>query len=105
MGLPANILSGMSPLRTVLDPPARLRPPQNLLRRCCRAEDDALLVKLLEGIRKRDQAALSRFYDLTVSRGCSIGFALCAPKWPRKWSDVYMQAWRDAYRYEPRVAF
>lgn len=67
------------------------------------AEDDGALCKLLEGICARDQKALAAFYDLTVSRvyGIALRIVRVAEMAEEVVSDVYMQAWRDAARYDP----
>lgn len=102
-GLPANILGGMSPPRTASRSTRKASPATKPAAALPSGEDDALLVKLLEGIRKQDQAALSRFYDLTVSRVYSIAFRIVrvTEMAEEVVSDVYMQAWRDAHRYDP----
>ncbi|MBL8519053.1 MAG: sigma-70 family RNA polymerase sigma factor [Betaproteobacteria bacterium] len=66
-------------------------------------EDDAQLVQLLAGMVRRDQAALAAFYDLTVSRVYSIAYRIVrvTEMAEEVVSDVYLQAWRDAARYDP----
>ncbi|MEP7154623.1 MAG: sigma-70 family RNA polymerase sigma factor [Betaproteobacteria bacterium] len=66
------------------------------------AEDDAALVECLAGIRGRDQKALARLYDLTVSRVYAIALRIVrhADMAGEVVSDVYMQVWRDAHRYD-----
>lgn len=65
-------------------------------------EDDNLLRDCLAGIRDRDQAALTRLYDLTVSRvyGIALRILRSADLAEEAVSDVYMQVWRDVARYD-----
>ncbi|WP_395707765.1 RNA polymerase sigma factor, partial [Casimicrobium huifangae] len=65
-------------------------------------EDDSLLRTCLEGIRKREEAALARLYDLTVSRvyGVALRILRSADLAEEAVSDVYMQVWRDVARYD-----
>ena len=66
------------------------------------AEDDGLLRKCLDGICEQDQKALARFYDLTVSRVYSVALRIVRNDdiAEEVVSDVYMQIWRDAARYD-----
>jgi RNA polymerase sigma factor (sigma-70 family) len=66
------------------------------------AEDDASLRDYLGAISKNDQAALAHFYDLTVSRVYSIALRIVRHVHLAEEvvSDVYMQVWRDAHRYD-----
>lgn len=66
------------------------------------AEDDAVLCDYLNAISKHDQSALARFYDLTVSRIYSVALRIVRHVHLAEEvvSDVYMQVWRDAQRYD-----
>lgn len=66
------------------------------------AEDDGALRDCLDAICDRDQAGLARFYDLTVSRvyGVALRIVRHAELAEEVVSDVYMQVWRDARRYD-----
>jgi RNA polymerase sigma factor (sigma-70 family) len=66
------------------------------------AEDDAALRDYLSAISKHDQAALTCFYDLTVSRVYSVALRIVRHVHLAEEvvSDVYMQVWRDAQRYD-----
>lgn len=66
------------------------------------AEDDGVLRACLDGIVGQDQSALGRFYDLTVSRvyGVALRIVRHADLAEEAVSDVYMQVWRDAHRYD-----
>jgi RNA polymerase sigma factor (sigma-70 family) len=66
------------------------------------AEDDIALRDYLGAISKHDQAALARFYDLTVSRVYSVALRIVRHVHLAEEvvSDVYMQVWRDAQRYD-----
>lgn len=65
-------------------------------------EDDVVLCDCLAGIRRHDQSALGRFYDLTVGRvyGVAMRIVRHADLAEEVVSDVYMQVWRDANRYD-----
>ncbi len=65
-------------------------------------EDDGLLRACLDGIRDRDEAALARLYDLTLSRvyGVALRILRSAHLAEEAVSDVYMQVWRDVARYD-----
>ena len=65
-------------------------------------EDDGLLRACLDGIRNRDEAALARLYDLTLSRvyGVALRILRSADLAEEAVSDVYMQVWRDVARYD-----
>ncbi len=65
-------------------------------------DDDAALCKCLEGICAQRQAALGQFYDLTVGRvyGVALRIVRRAELAEEVVSDVYMQVWRDADRYD-----
>ena len=65
-------------------------------------DDNQSLLECLHGIGEHDQAALSRFYDLTVGRVYSIALRIVrhADMAEEVVSDVYMQVWRDANRYD-----
>jgi RNA polymerase sigma factor (sigma-70 family) len=66
------------------------------------ADDDAVLCDSLSAISKHDQSALARFYDLTVSRVYSVALRIVRHGHLAEEvvSDVYMQVWRDAQRYD-----
>ncbi len=65
-------------------------------------EDDEVLRDCLDGICEQDQSALGRFYDLTVSRvyGVALRIVRNDDMAEEVVSDVYMQVWRDAHRYD-----
>ena len=65
-------------------------------------EDDAALRACLEGIRRRDEPSLGRLYDLTVGRvyAVALRFMRHADLAEEVVSDVYLQVWRDAHRYD-----
>ena len=66
------------------------------------AEDNGLLRDCLVAICEQDQKALARFYDLTVSRvyGVALRIVRNDDLAEEVVSDVYMQVWRDAARYD-----
>jgi RNA polymerase sigma factor (sigma-70 family) len=66
------------------------------------AEDDAALRDYLSAISKHDQLALAHLYDLTVSRVYSVALRIVRHVHLAEEvvSDVYMQVWRDAQRYD-----
>ena len=66
------------------------------------ADDDAALRTCLDGICRQDQSALGQFYDLTVGRvyGVALRIVRRAEMAEEVVSDVYMQVWRDAHRYD-----
>ncbi len=106
--LPAFILGGMSTTRSVAKPGRKstrrtLAPDAGKMTSPLPSgEDDAVLFGFLQGMQKRDQAALSQFYDLTVSRVYAVAYRIVrvAEMAEEVVSDVYMQAWRDAHRYD-----
>ncbi|MEO8101753.1 MAG: sigma-70 family RNA polymerase sigma factor [Betaproteobacteria bacterium] len=65
-------------------------------------DDDRILRECLQGICRQDQSALGRFYDLTVGRvyGIALRIVRHADMAEEVVSDVYMQVWRDAHRYD-----
>ena len=65
-------------------------------------EDDRTLRECLQGIEKRDQSSLGRLYDLTVNRVYSVALRIArrSDLAEEVVSDVYLQVWRDAHRYE-----
>jgi RNA polymerase sigma factor (sigma-70 family) len=68
-------------------------------------EDDATLVALLGKIMAGSEIAeqaLARFYDATVNRVYGVAMRIVrTPEMAEEVvSDVYMQVWRDAYRYD-----
>jgi RNA polymerase sigma-70 factor, ECF subfamily len=66
------------------------------------SEQESALRALLAGIARSEQAALGEFYDTTVGR--VYGLALRITGRPdaaeEVASDVYLQVWRDAARYD-----
>ena len=66
------------------------------------ADDEQTLRDCMEAICRHDQAALARFYDLTVGRvyGVALRIVRHADLVEEVVSDVYMQIWRDAHRYD-----
>lgn len=66
-------------------------------------EDDHFLRAQVEALASADQAALGRLYDATVGR--VYGVALRIVRQPdlaeEVVSEVYLQAWREAGRYDP----
>jgi RNA polymerase sigma factor (sigma-70 family) len=79
---------------TVIKPARATEPPV--------AEDDTALRDYLGAISKHDQSALACFYDLTVSRVYSVALRIVRHVHLAEEvvSDVYMQVWRDAQRYD-----
>lgn len=69
----------------------------------CDAVLEAKLHGLLQGMVRRDEVALADFYDATV--GKAYGLALRITRQPEAAEevveDVYLQAWRDAARFDP----
>jgi RNA polymerase sigma factor (sigma-70 family) len=63
---------------------------------------DAVLCALVNDIAYDNQAALEKFYDATVSRvyGVAIRIVRTPELAEEVISDVYMQVWRDAARYD-----
>lgn len=65
-------------------------------------ENEQVLCKLLKNIAQGDQTALAELYDLTISR--VYGVALRVARQPEMAeevvSDVYMQVWHQAARYD-----
>lgn len=64
--------------------------------------DETFLRECLTGICGQDQVALGRFYDLTVGQvyGVAMRIVRREPLAEEVVSDVYMQVWRDAGRYD-----
>ncbi len=108
----AFILPGMKSDSSVRNPFARDRTPASVSVATKRArvvaapvlpaDDDTALCDCLEGIRAHRQAALGQFYDLTVGRvyGVALRIVRRAELAEEVVSDVYMQVWRDAARYD-----
>lgn len=104
----AFILGGMATTRSAAKPrPTRARSTASATRHAPApvvpsGEDNAALCALLARMRAREQAALSQFYDLTVSRVYAIAYRIVrvAETAEEVVADVYMQAWRDAARYD-----
>lgn len=106
------ILPGMNPNRPTSTAKARPAPSAKqvptptrklpLLEALPMAEDDSALRECLDGVCQQDQLALGRFYDLTVSRvyGVALRIVRRADLAEEVVSDVYVQVWRDAYRYD-----
>lgn len=106
------ILPGMNPNRPTSTAKARPAPTAKQVPSPTRklpalealptAEDDSALRECLDGICQQDQLALGRFYDLTVSRvyGVALRIVRRADLAEEVVSDVYVQVWRDAYRYD-----
>lgn len=65
-------------------------------------EDDTILRHHLSEICRFDQLALAKLYDLTVSRVYSVALRIVrhAHLAEEVVSDVYLQVWRDAARYD-----
>lgn len=82
-----------APTQAIGPLPARLQSPD---------QDEAALRACLEGIRNRDQSALGRLYDLTVSRvyGVALRIVRRAELAEEVVPDVYMQVWREVGRYD-----
>lgn len=66
------------------------------------ADEDAALCECLARVCTQDQAALATFYDLTVGRvyGVALRIVRHAELAEEVVSDVYLQVWRDAHRYD-----
>jgi RNA polymerase sigma factor (sigma-70 family) len=65
-------------------------------------DDEAVLRDCISAISRHDQLALANLYDLTVSRVYSVALRIVrhAHLAEEVVSDVYMQVWRDAPRYD-----
>jgi RNA polymerase sigma factor (sigma-70 family) len=65
-------------------------------------EHEKHLCNLLDAIVQQDQAALGTFYDMTVSRvyGVALRIVRHTEMAEEVVSDVYMQVWRNAARYD-----
>ena len=65
-------------------------------------DDDHTLRECLDAICQQDQSALASFYDLTVGRvyGVALRIVRHADLAEEVVSDVFMQVWRDANRYD-----
>ena len=66
-------------------------------------QEDSELLLLHSAIVNRDQSALSRLYDLTVSRVYNLAFAIIGNKHDAEEvvGDVYYRAWENAAQYNP----
>jgi RNA polymerase sigma-70 factor (ECF subfamily) len=66
------------------------------------ADNARALSELIPRIAKQDQAALASLYDATVSRVYAVALRIVRlPEWAEEvTSDVYLQAWREARRYD-----
>ena len=66
------------------------------------SDDEAAFRECLAGICRQNQPALGRFYDLTVSRVYAVALRIVRriDLAEEVVSDVYVQVWRDAYRYD-----
>jgi RNA polymerase sigma factor (sigma-70 family) len=106
------ILPGMSPHRptstTRTRPALRAKPAPAAARKTPApealpsAEDDSVLRGCLDGVCEQSQSALGQFYDLTVSRVYSVALRIVrrTDLAEEVVSDVYVQVWRDAQRYD-----
>lgn len=67
---------------------------------------DAALMPLLRRMVDRDEAALADFYDRTVAHvyGLALRITGRADAAEEVTGDVYLQAWREAARYQPEKA-
>jgi RNA polymerase sigma factor (sigma-70 family) len=67
------------------------------------AADEQVLRDCLSAISRLDQLALAKLYDLTVSRVYSVALRIVRHTHLAEEvvSDVYLQVWRDAARYDP----
>ncbi len=65
-------------------------------------DDEAALHECLAGIAEQQQSALALFYDLTVSRVYAVALRIVRriDLAEEVVSDVYLQVWRDAHRYD-----
>ena len=65
-------------------------------------DDEAAFRECLAGIAKHQKAALAHFYDLTVSRVYAVALRIVRriDLAEEVVSDVYLQVWRDAQRYD-----
>lgn len=70
------------------------------------AQDQAELYVLLEKIQQGDQAALGKFYDVTVGRVFGVALKVTSSHELAEEivSDVYMQLWRSAASYSTERA-
>ena len=68
--------------------------------------DKAELYELVKLIADGDKDAFARFYDLTISRSFGVIMKITADKELAEEiaSDVYMQIWRTASKYDPELA-
>jgi RNA polymerase sigma factor (sigma-70 family) len=66
------------------------------------AADEKILRNCLSAISRLDQLALAKLYDLTVSRVYSVALRIVRHTHLAEEvvSDVYLQVWRDAARYD-----
>lgn len=66
------------------------------------SDDESMLRDCVSAIARLDQLALAKLYDLTVSRVYSVALRIVRhPHLAEEVvSDVYMQVWRDAARYD-----
>ena len=64
-------------------------------------DDEAAFHECLAGIAEQQQSALAHFYDLTVSRVYAVALRIVRriDLAEEVVSDVYLQVWRDAHRY------
>ena len=65
-------------------------------------DDEAAFRECLTGIAKHEQSALAHFYDLTVNRVYAVALRIVRriDLAEEVVSDVYLQVWRDAHRYD-----
>ena len=65
-------------------------------------DDEAVFRECLSGIGRYEQSALANFYDLTVNRVYAVALRIVRriDLAEEVVSDVYLQVWRDAHRYD-----
>ena len=92
-GSPKKTRSGTATGRTVNSRVAEALPS---------ADDESTFRDCLAGITRHEQAALANFYDLTVSRVYAVALRIVRriDLAEEVVSDVYLQVWRDARRYD-----
>jgi len=68
--------------------------------------DKSELYELLKLIAEGDKDAFARFYDLTINRSFGVILKITTDKELAEEiaSDVYMQIWRSASKYDPDLA-
>ncbi len=65
-------------------------------------DDESAFRECLKGIARHEQSALASFYDLTVNRVYAVALRIVRriDLAEEVVSDVYLQVWRDAHRYD-----